>query len=110
MVKTINILLQLPKLQQIRYKKWKLIARLRPVSDLNITALDAPRITIVGNDLGFYKNQFRDCVTVRSLPAIRIVPAREILGFSVTRKVTAPLPESASPLDTINQFALLLTA
>lgn len=53
--------------------------------------------------------RYLDCVTVNVCSPIFIVPVRVIVGLTVTRKVTAPLPLNwFAPMICI-QFDVLLT-
>ena len=53
--------------------------------------------------------QFRVWLTVKVWPAIEIVPDRDIVGFGVTRNVTAALPLIESAVITWIHMLLLFT-
>lgn len=69
--------------------------------------LDASNKIKVGKPHGIPENQPRDCKIVTSVPPMLTVAERVIVGFTVARKVTAPLPEKVAVLAGFTQLALL---
>jgi len=55
----------------------------------------------------FYKNHPLVWFTVTSVPAIFIVPDRDVVGFTVTHNTIVPFPENESEPNTFIQRALL---